>query len=70
MSNTYVSSSSSGGIGATGLLGVAFVVLKLTGVIAWPWLWVLAPFWVPIAFAILLLVLFGIGMLLALAVGK
>jgi hypothetical protein len=70
VSKTYVSSSSSGGIGVAGLLGVAFVVLKLTGVIAWPWLWVLAPFWIPIAFAILLLVLFGIGMLLALAVGK
>lgn len=32
-----------------GVLGVAFVVLKLTGVIAWSWLWVLAPFWAPLA---------------------
>ena len=35
-----------------GLLGVAFVVLKLTGVIAWSWVWVLAPFWIPIALVI------------------
>lgn len=27
------------------LLGVLFVALKLTNVIAWSWLWVLAPFW-------------------------
>lgn len=38
-------SSSSGGIGVLGLLGVAFVVLKLTGVINWSWWWVTAPFW-------------------------
>ena len=39
------SSSSSSGIGITGLLGVAFIVLKLTNVIAWKWIWVLLPFW-------------------------
>jgi hypothetical protein len=27
------------------LLGIAFVVLKLCGVINWSWWWVLAPFW-------------------------
>ena len=35
-----------GGIGFVGLLTVAFVVLKLTGVIAWSWLWVLSPIWI------------------------
>lgn len=39
------SSSSSNGIGVLGLLGVAFIVLKLTGVINWSWWWVTAPFW-------------------------
>ncbi len=39
------SSSSSSGVGVVGLLGVAFVVLKLTGVIAWSWWWITAPFW-------------------------
>lgn len=39
------SSSSSSGIGLFGLLGVTFVVLKLTGAISWSWWWVTAPFW-------------------------
>lgn len=38
-------SSSSSGIGVIGLLGVAFVVLKLAHVIDWSWWWVTAPFW-------------------------
>ena len=48
----------SGGIGFTGLLTVAFIVLKLTGVIDWSWLWVLSPIWITalIAIAILLIV--------------
>ena len=46
------------GIGVSGLLGVAFVILKLCHVIEWPWIWVLAPFWVPVAiFVAILLVL-------------
>ncbi len=28
---------------------VVFVILKLVGVIAWPWWWVLSPLWIPIA---------------------
>ena len=36
---------SSGGIGVLGLLGIVFVVLKLTGFIDWSWWWVTAPFW-------------------------
>lgn len=52
------SSSSSSGIGLWGLLGVSFVVLKLTGFINWSWWWVLAPFWG--GFAIALVVLVGI----------
>lgn len=40
------SSSSSGGIGFSGLLTVVFIALKLTGNIAWPWVWVLSPLWI------------------------
>lgn len=40
-----------------GLLGVSFIVLKLTGYIQWSWLWVLAPFWGGIALAVALLFL-------------
>lgn len=39
------SSSSSSGVGVLGLLGVAFVVLKLTGFINWSWWLVTLPFW-------------------------
>lgn len=32
-------------IGFLGLLALLFVALKLTKVIAWSWVWVLAPLW-------------------------
>jgi len=35
-------------IGFTGLLTLIFITLKLTNFIDWPWVWVLAPFWIPI----------------------
>lgn len=43
-------------IGFAGLLALLFIALKLTGVIAWSWLWVLAPLWIGVA---LVLVVFG-----------
>ena len=42
------------------LLGLAFIVLKLCKVIAWSWWWVTAPFWVPVALAILALLIVGV----------
>jgi len=51
------SSSSSSGIGVIGLLGVAFVVLKLTHYIDWSWWWVTAPFWG--GFVIFLVIIIG-----------
>ena len=50
----------SGGVGVLGLLGVAFVVLKLCKVINWSWWWVTAPFWIPLGVIMLLVVLVGI----------
>ena len=47
--NSNTSSSSSGGIGFTGLLTVAFIVLKLAGFITWSWWWVLSPLWIGFA---------------------
>lgn len=38
------------GIGWPGALFITFLVLKLTHVIAWSWLWVSAPLWIPFAF--------------------
>lgn len=38
-----MSNNSQGGVGFLGLLTLAFIVLKLTHVIAWSWFWVLSP---------------------------
>jgi membrane-bound ClpP family serine protease len=54
------STASSGGIGVLGLLGVAFVVLKLTGVIDWSWWWVTLPFWGGLALVLGVLTIVGI----------
>ena len=45
-----------GGTGVAGLLGIVFIVLKLTHVINWSWWWVLAPFWIPLAIVGLILI--------------
>ena len=39
-----------------GILGVLSIAFKLAGVIAWPWVWVLAPFWIPLAVVAVVLV--------------
>ena len=44
------------GTNAATLLGVAFIVLKLTGVINWSWWWVTSPFWIPWLLAIVLII--------------
>lgn len=59
--------STGGGIGVIGLLGIAFVTLKLTGVINWSWLWVTAPFWGGFA---LLIIIFAIVAIIAVATHK
>jgi hypothetical protein len=48
MSLNSSSSSSSGGIGFTGLLTILFIGLKLTGHITWSWWWVLSPIWISV----------------------
>lgn len=53
---------SGAGIGFCGLLTIVFIVLKLIGVIGWPWLWVLSPLWIPVAVSILFI---GIALLAA-----
>lgn len=62
------SSVNSDGIGVVGLLGVAFVILKLCGVIDWSWWWVTAPFWIGPAIAAfigaVILICLGIAMLI------
>ena len=43
--NTAAATASASGAGFTTLLGIAFIILKLCGVIDWPWVWVLCPLW-------------------------
>lgn len=65
MSNS--SSSTSSGVSITGLLGVAFIVLKLCHIIDWSWWWVLAPFWIGLAIFGVILLGFGVVLLIAAA---
>jgi hypothetical protein len=51
--------SSSGGVSFLGLLFLVFLVLKLTHVIAWSWLFVTMPLWG--GAALLLTILAGVG---------
>lgn len=60
MGTSYSNASSGGGVGVIGLLGVAFVVLKLTGHIDWSWWWVTAPFWGGVVLMIVVLVLIAV----------
>jgi len=53
-------STQSGGVGLLGLMFLLFLGLKLGGVITWSWWWVTAPLWGPIAFVILVVIVFGI----------
>lgn len=46
----------SGGIGFTGLLTIAFIVLKLLGIISWSWVWVLSPIWIDAILVVILLI--------------
>lgn len=43
-----------GGIGLAGALFIAFLVLKLCGVITWAWIWVTVPLWGGFALGLLM----------------
>ncbi len=52
-----------GGMGIVSFFIILFVLLKVTGITSWSWLWVVSPIWISAICAILL---FGI----VLVVGK
>ena len=52
MDNKNASASCGSGLGFFGALTIAFIVLKLCRVIAWSWLWVLSPIWIPLAIVV------------------
>ena len=66
MKKNYRVSTDKGGIGCLTTIGIVFVILKLTGagqVAEWSWWWVLAPFWLPVAFGFAVISLIGFGWL-------
>ena len=52
-SSTGSGSGGKGGIGFTGALQIAFIVLKLCKVINWSWVWVLAPAWISLILVVI-----------------
>lgn len=59
-------SSSGGGLGISSVLQVIFLVLKLCGLIDWPWIWVLSPLWISLG----LVVIFFIVSLMVIAIQR
>ncbi|MDP2637323.1 MAG: hypothetical protein Q8P03_01785, partial [bacterium] len=51
------------GVNFFSLLALLFIGLKLAGKIDWPWLWVTAPLWGPLA------VIFGLAFVIAAGAG-
>mgnify|MGYP004731678747 FL=1 len=51
---------SNDGMGFVGLLTIVFIVLKLTKVISWSWLWVLSPLWISLIIGLLLIIIYFI----------
>jgi Flp pilus assembly protein TadB len=49
-------SNSGGGVSFAGLLTVAFIVLKLCGIINWSWVWVLSPIWISVIIVVIILI--------------
>lgn len=58
------------GIRFAGLLTVAFIVLKLVGVINWSWWWILAPVWISAIIGIIILVIVLIIILIHAVISK
>lgn len=47
-------------LGLGTVLFLIFLVLKLTGTIAWSWWWVTSPLWIPVAIILVVLIIFAI----------
>lgn len=56
MSENAKASASASGIGFFGLLTIAFIVLKLLGIIDWSWWLVLLPLFIPVLVVVLIIV--------------
>lgn len=43
-------------IGFLGMLTIVFITLKLTKFIIWPWSYILAPLWIPLAIVLVIVI--------------
>lgn len=68
--NYTTNSNTNRGLGFVGALTIAFIVLKLTNVISWPWIWVLSPLWISAGLTVAILVAVGLGFLVYLFVTR
>ncbi len=48
---------SSNGLSFGSVLCLIFITLKLTGLINWPWLWVLSPLWIGLLVVLLIIII-------------
>ena len=55
-----ITTAAKGGLSFLEVLLIVFIVLKLCHVISWSWWWVLSPFWIPVAFIIILIIIYTI----------
>lgn len=58
-------SSATFGTSFAGLLTIVFIVLKLTHVIEWSWVWVLSPLWISFLLSVVLVLIVVIAMVVA-----
>ena len=63
--NKSTASTTGGGIGFTGLLTIAFIILKLCNVINWSWWWVLSPLWISTGLALTILIIIFIVLIVS-----
>jgi hypothetical protein len=57
-------------IGPLTLLGAILTCAKIMGAISWPWIWVLSPFWIQVAFPLALFAVIGAVAAICLLVGS
>ncbi len=65
MANKNRRKSAGGGMGLPTLLLIIFIILKLTHVIDWSWLWVLSPLWIAASLGALFFLIIGLILLAA-----
>ncbi len=46
-----------GGVSIGTMVLIVFIILKLCGVINWPWIWVLSPLWIGLILTVILIII-------------